>query len=90
MISGAKKLPLLKTRTHCQQLCLCRRNIIGSRRPSKIVGLSKWVHDPGLSMGYKQAEDVPGIVENNLESVIALKPDLLFVADTAKKNTSTV
>ena len=36
-------------------------------------------------MGYKQAEDVPGIVENNLESVIALKPDLLFVADTAKK-----
>lgn len=51
----------------------------------KIVGLSKWVHDPGLSMGYKQAEDVPGIVENNLESVIALKPDLLFVVDTAKK-----
>lgn len=32
----------------------------------KIVGLSKWVHDPGLSMGHKQAEDVPGIVENNL------------------------
>lgn len=30
-----KKLPLLKTRTNCQQLCLCRRNIIGSRRPSK-------------------------------------------------------
>lgn len=56
----------------------------------KIVGLSKWVHDPGLSMGYKQAEDVPGIVENNLESVIALKPDLLFVADTAKKEYSTV
>ena len=51
----------------------------------KIVGLSKWVHDPGLSMGHKQAEDVPGIVENNLESVIALKPDLFFIADTAKK-----
>lgn len=51
----------------------------------KIVGLSKWVHDPGLSMSCEQAADVKGTVENNLESVIALKPDLFFVADTTKK-----
>lgn len=51
----------------------------------KIAGVSKWVHDPGLSMAYKQAADVQGIVENNLEAIVALKPDLLFVPDTAKR-----
>lgn len=51
---------------------------------NRIVGLSKWVHDPGLSMAVEQAKDVTGIVENNAESVLMLKPDLVLISSNSK------
>ena len=50
----------------------------------RIAGLDKWVHDPGLSMGAEQAKDVTTIVEKNMESIIALGPDLVILPDATK------
>ena len=47
----------------------------------RIAGLSKWVHDPGLSSSIEQAKDVPGIAELNMESIISLSPDVVILAD---------
>ncbi len=52
----------------------------------RIIGLSKWVHDPDLALGCKKAEDVPGIVENNTESILKLKPDLILLPDNVKED----
>lgn len=45
----------------------------------RIAGLDKWVHDPQLSSATKQAEDVKTIVENNPESLLKVKPDLILM-----------
>ncbi len=47
----------------------------------RIAGLSKWVHDPGLSSSVEQAKEVTGIAELNMESIISLSPDVVIVAD---------
>lgn len=52
----------------------------------RIVGLTKWVHDPGLSSAVKEAEDVKGIVAGNVENMIALKPDLVLVHNSVKQD----
>lgn len=52
---------------------------------SRIAGLSRWVHDPGLALATKQAEDVKTIVEPNLESIIKVKPDVVLMPTTAKR-----
>lgn len=49
----------------------------------RIAGLSKWVHDADLSMATKQAKDVPTIVENNPEAILALKPDLVLLPSSS-------
>lgn len=51
----------------------------------RIAGLTKWIHDPGLSSAVDKAKDVKGIVEGNVESLIALKPDLVLIHAGAKK-----
>lgn len=51
----------------------------------RIAGLSKWVHDPGLSLAVKEAEDVKTIIEPNVESVLKAKPDLVLLSSTTKK-----
>ena len=50
----------------------------------RIAGLSQWVHDPGLSLGSERARDVKVIVENNIESLISLNPDLILLPSTTK------
>lgn len=50
----------------------------------RIAALSRWVHDPGLSSAYRQAEDIKINAENNLESIIALQPDLVLLPATVK------
>jgi iron complex transport system substrate-binding protein len=47
----------------------------------RIAGLSKWVHDPGLSSSVEQAKEVSGVAELNMESIISLSPDVVILAD---------
>lgn len=51
--------------------------------PDRITGLSKWVHDPGLSSSVEKAQKVAGVVDLNMESIIRLSPDLVILADNA-------
>ena len=51
----------------------------------RLVALSKWVHDEELSYSHEQAKAVPTIVENNIEAVVKLQPDLVLLPDNAKE-----
>lgn len=50
----------------------------------RIAGMTKWVHDPDLSSASEDADGVGKIVENNLESVIALHPDIYITGHGSK------
>ena len=58
--------------------------LLGLVDHKRIAGLSKWVHDADLSMGYEDAKDVPQIAENNPEAILALKPDLVLMPSGSK------
>lgn len=58
--------------------------LLGLVEHQRIAGLSKWVHDPGLSMAVQEAADVTKIAENNPEAILALKPDLILLPDSTK------
>lgn len=59
--------------------------LLGLVDHKRIAGLSKWVHDPGLSMAVQEASDVTKVAENNPEAILALKPDLILLPDTTKQ-----
>lgn len=59
--------------------------LLGLVDHKRIAGLSKWVHDPGLSMAVQEAADVTKVAENNPEAILALKPDLVLLPDSTKK-----
>lgn len=46
----------------------------------RIVGLTKWIHDPDLSSASQKAQDIKGIAEVNSESIIKLQPDLVLLS----------
>lgn len=50
----------------------------------RIAGLDRWVHDPELSSAVKEARDVKTIVENNTESILKVKPDLVLLPPYVK------
>lgn len=58
--------------------------LLGLVDHKRIAGLSKWVHDPDLSMAAQDAKDVSGIAENNPESILSLKPDLVLLPSSTK------
>ena len=51
----------------------------------RIVGMDKWVHDPGLSMAVHSAKDIITEVDNSAEHMVALRPDLVVVGESQVK-----
>ena len=51
----------------------------------RIVGMDKWVHDPGLSMAVDSAKDIATEVDNSAEHMISLQPDLVIVGESQVK-----
>ncbi|MCI5836484.1 MAG: ABC transporter substrate-binding protein [Veillonellaceae bacterium] len=47
----------------------------------RIVGLDKWVHDPGLSSAVEEAKDVVNVVGDSAEYIISLSPDLVILRE---------
>ena len=50
----------------------------------RIAGLDRWVHDPELSSAVQEASDVKTVIENNSESIIGVKPDLVLLPSYMK------
>ena len=50
----------------------------------RIAGMDRWVHDPELSSAVQEASDVKTVIENNSESIIAVKPDLVLLPSYMK------
>jgi len=51
---------------------------------TRIVGISKWTRDPGLSSDTESTKDVKNDVELNTEGILKLNPDLVILPDSSK------
>ncbi len=58
--------------------------LLGLVSHDRIAGLDRWVHDPELSSAVAEASDVKTIVENNTESIVKVKPDLVLLPSYVK------
>lgn len=47
----------------------------------RIIGLDKWIHDPGLSMAAESANDIPYEVGDSVEYMVSLHPDLVILSE---------
>lgn len=47
--------------------------------PDRIVGMDKWIHDPGLSMASEKARNIKIEVGDSAEQIVSLRPDLVIM-----------
>lgn len=56
----------------------------------RIIGMDKWVHDPGISMAYEAAKNIPHEVGDSAEYMVSLSPDLIILSDNQAKMVETL
>lgn len=56
----------------------------------RIIGMDKWVHDPGISMAHEAAKKIPHEVGDNAEYIVSLAPDLVILGESQAKLAKTL